>query len=156
MNTSPDSYGVVHHPNGEDRIDHLFRISLKALVLNNRGEVLLVKESGRHNWDIPGGGMEHGETIKQAIQRELTEEVNLTGDFTYQVIATENPTYIDAIKIWQLRIVFAVWPQNDTFSPGDDGDEIYFAPIEGLKESEVAHERIFAKHAITANKLRNT
>lgn len=154
MNTAPDSYGVVHHPNGEDRIDHLFRISLKALVLNNRGEVLLVKESGRHNWDIPGGGMEHGETIKKAIQRELAEEVNLTGDFAYQVIATESPTYIQTIKMWQLRIVFAVWPENDAFSPGDDGDEIYFASIEDLKKSERAHERIFAEHAIAANKLR--
>lgn len=43
--------------------DYLYRLSLKGLVVNDNGEVLVVKETGRTWWDLLGGGMDHGETI---------------------------------------------------------------------------------------------
>lgn len=49
-----------------------------ALVLNRRGEVLLVKS---HKWrdtlTIPGGHVEVGETLVHALKREIKEEVGL-------------------------------------------------------------------------------
>ena len=62
------------------------RVSLKAVVVNPKGEVLIVKEAGRDWWDITGGGLDHGETIKGALTRELFEEVGYKGDFEYGAI----------------------------------------------------------------------
>jgi 8-oxo-dGTP pyrophosphatase MutT (NUDIX family) len=62
--------------------DSLFRISLKAYIENDKGEVLVVKEAGRDRWDLPGGGMEYGESIEQALKRELKEEVAYEGGLT--------------------------------------------------------------------------
>lgn len=153
MNDRKDAHGVIHHATIPGRTDYLFRVSLKALVFNDKHEVLLVKEAGRGIWDIPGGGIDHGETIKDAIRRELEEEVTLTGDFDYQVISTESPKYVENINIWQTRIIFAVWPNNTTFSPGIDGDEIRFADIDSLKQSGLANEKVFAENAEIALKL---
>jgi len=153
MNTKENAHGLIQHTDIPGRVDHLFRISLKALVFNDKNEVLLVKESGREAWDIPGGGMDHGETVEDAIRRELTEEVNLTGNFSFQVLATEDPTYVDTINIWQMRIVYAVWPENSLFSAGDDGDEITFASIEQLSQSNSEYKRIYAKYAKLAHKI---
>ncbi|MBJ58904.1 hypothetical protein CMN24_04315 [Candidatus Saccharibacteria bacterium] len=147
MNDPSNAYGVIQHVDIPGRTDYLFRISLKALVFNDKNEVLLVKEAGRDMWDIPGGGVDHGETIKDVIRRELEEEVNLKGDFTYRVILAESPTFVESIKIWQMRIIFAVWPENTDFSAGEDGDEIWFAHPEKLKESTVATESIIAHYA---------
>jgi 8-oxo-dGTP pyrophosphatase MutT (NUDIX family) len=41
------------------------------------GKVLLVKPSYRDTWEIPGGGLEHGEYPFQAAAREVKEETGL-------------------------------------------------------------------------------
>jgi ADP-ribose pyrophosphatase YjhB (NUDIX family) len=122
----------------------LFRVSIKALIKRDDGKILAVKETGRDWWDLPGGGMDHEEDIKTALARELHEEVNLTGDFTYRVIAVEDPKQLDHAAIWQLRLVFEVIPTNMTFTAGEDGDEVEFIDPESLKSSnKYAEQKVY-------------
>jgi len=52
-----------------------YRVSVKALILKNR-KVLLVKEAdGR--WELPGGGLEVGESFLSGITREIKEELGV-------------------------------------------------------------------------------
>ncbi|WP_070018114.1 NUDIX hydrolase [Streptomyces nanshensis] len=44
------------------------------VVLRHRGRVLMVYERERECWELPGGGIEPGETPRQAAVRELWEE----------------------------------------------------------------------------------
>lgn len=123
------------------KADYLFRISIKGLVRNENNRVLVVKEARRTHWDLPGGGMDHGESIKQAIQREFNEEVSLAGDFTYRILGVEEPSLLERTKVWQIRLIFEIIPTNRQFSPGKDGDEILFINPENLKNSESLVER---------------
>ncbi len=54
------------------------RISAKAICFNNKGEVLLVKGKtlyeGKEFWCVPGGGVEEGESLFTAAEREVLEE----------------------------------------------------------------------------------
>lgn len=38
-------------------------------------KVLLIKEAAEGWWAVPGGGVDHGETIEVAIMREIEEEL---------------------------------------------------------------------------------
>ncbi len=136
-----DSLGVVFHDNASRRTDFLYRISLKCFVRNEEGKILVVKESGRHWWDLPGGGMDHGEDIKSAIAREMKEEVKLEGDFTFKIIDVDEPAHLSPQNFWQLRLIFEVEPNVMLFSPGDDGDEVAFMDAQMFKASESATER---------------
>lgn len=62
-----------------------YRVSLKAVIKNENGEVLCVKE-GSDLWELPGGGIDHGEDVRTALARELQEEVGYTGGFSYEPI----------------------------------------------------------------------
>ena len=55
-------------------------LGVRAAVIDTRDRVFLVKHSYVSGWHLPGGGVEAGETLVQALTRELHEEgnVNLT------------------------------------------------------------------------------
>lgn len=145
------SIGVVCHGGSARPTDYLFRISIKCLIRDDEGKVLLVKETGRSWWDLPGGGMDHGESIKSAIAREMKEEVNLKGGFTYHIIDIDEPAYLQAQDFWQLRVIFEVKPTVYEFSAGEDADEVAFIDPSVFEAAGTdAERRIFTYASLSA------
>lgn len=55
-----------------------FRFSVHAVIINNDRKLLLLKQTyGDKRWGLPGGGVEPGETIHEAIKRECFEELGV-------------------------------------------------------------------------------
>ena len=75
------------------RIDYLPRVAVGAVLFDN-DRVLLVKRSNdpaKGMWAVPGGKIQPGETMQQALVREIKEETGLdieVGDivFVFDVI----------------------------------------------------------------------
>jgi 8-oxo-dGTP pyrophosphatase MutT (NUDIX family) len=57
-------------------------LGVRALVLDGETRVFLVKHSYVSGWHLPGGGVEPGETFRDALARELMEEgqIELAGE----------------------------------------------------------------------------
>jgi 8-oxo-dGTP pyrophosphatase MutT (NUDIX family) len=53
-------------------------LGVRGLVLDGQSRVFLVKHSYVDGWQLPGGGVETGETLLEALARELAEEGNIT------------------------------------------------------------------------------
>ena len=55
---------------------------VRAVVLDSDNRIFLVKHSYVSGWHLPGGGVETGEGIRAALQRELMEEgrIELVGE----------------------------------------------------------------------------
>jgi 8-oxo-dGTP diphosphatase len=51
------------------------RGAARAVLLDNEGQVYLLNVSKHGYHKLPGGGIDEGEEIKQALERELIEEV---------------------------------------------------------------------------------
>lgn len=103
-----------------------YRVSVKAKI-NFNGKTLLVKEDGK-KWDLPGGGIEHYETIDEALKRELTEEIGV-GEF----IITSGPKIFKMIDAAANRpLIFIIYELEldsaTEFHPSDNVEIGLFDP----------------------------
>lgn len=63
-----------------DQIDDcLYRVAVRALIVQD-DKVLLVKEKDDEWWALPGGGVDHGETVQSTLTREVEEELGVPAD----------------------------------------------------------------------------
>ena len=49
-------------------------LGARVMLINEQGEICLIKHSYVAGWQLPGGGVDAGETIEAAAIRELAEE----------------------------------------------------------------------------------
>lgn len=48
------------------------------IILQNHGQILILKDARSDFWDLPGGHVQDGETLEDALRREVFEETGLT------------------------------------------------------------------------------
>lgn len=63
------------------RLSRGMTLGVRAAVLREEREVFLVRHTYTPGWHLPGGGVEPGESLLQALEKELHEEarIGLTG-----------------------------------------------------------------------------
>ncbi|MDP2355570.1 MAG: NUDIX domain-containing protein [Beijerinckiaceae bacterium] len=59
------------------RFSRPMTLGARGVVLDGQDRILLVKHTYASGWLLPGGGVEAGETMAQAVEREVREEGNV-------------------------------------------------------------------------------
>lgn len=126
------------------------RTGVKAFIIHD-GKILVIKERVRRNGDetiihdVPGGGIELGETLKEALEREVLEEVGLKIDIQYPVggwdFIIENPEAGVHIVCLGYQCQLTGEPNIDTTK--NPAQEDIFETIWMSKDEILASEEIF-------------
>jgi ADP-ribose pyrophosphatase YjhB (NUDIX family) len=127
-----------------------YRVSIKAIIRNEQGEVLLVREKD-DSWSLPGGGLDHGEVFEEALRRELYEEALITEHFKTHLIGIER-RYVTSWQAWFLWIVFEVtFEMPLQFGKGADAKEVMFKDPALFKQSSHRAEQLVYKWCVDKN-----
>ncbi|MFP4491781.1 MAG: NUDIX hydrolase [Spirochaetaceae bacterium] len=100
-----------------------------------------------NHWCIPGGHIEYGELVEEAMKRELEEETGLTaGSYRFFGYYTE---YYPELEWHAVALIFAVLPKGNVLpegsEPGQADSKEPGIPASGLRrqEEEVKELRLF-------------
>jgi ADP-ribose pyrophosphatase YjhB (NUDIX family) len=111
-----------------------YRVSVKALIYNDEWDFLLCKEDN-WVWDIPGGGLDHWESIEICITRELQEEMWLEVTHINSIpkyfVTAHKPE--SKTRPWLVNVFYEVKVKNLHFTPSDECIEIKFFNKETVK-----------------------
>lgn len=128
------------------------RVAAKALIIKDNKVLILQRKrtspDAKIEWDIPGGGIEQGESFEQALHRELKEEANITGEI------------IDIIRAWNCidenkmlyGVTFAVRYISGNITLSDEHENYQWIPLSQIQSSNVA-KWIKAETAILQKRL---
>ena len=102
-------------------------------------KVLLIRrgrEPGRGRWSIPGGGVRLGETLKEAVKRELLEETGLEVDpLTLVEVLDRIITDADGrIRYHYVLVDYLCVIRDGTLRAGSDALEAGFFPLTALPQ----------------------
>ena len=111
--------------------DCLYRLAVKAFVINE-GKVLLVREKDDDWWSFPGGGVDYGEDLQQALHRELSEELGVSTkeiQTDYQIVQITVGAIVNAIP--RANLFYMVSVAAEKIRVTDDVlDFKWFAPAD--------------------------
>src|SRR5918912_3325951 len=83
-------------------------VAVTAVVIDEQGELLLQKRTDNDLWGLPGGAMNIGESIGQAVIREVKEETSLDVEPTGVVGIYSDPGHIIAYADGEVRQEFSI------------------------------------------------
>ena len=102
------------------------RPGVSAVIRDERGRVLLQQRTDNGRWGLPGGAVEFGESVIDALHREVLEETGLTIAVERLVGVYSHPdhhqivTYPDGNVFHFVSTCFAGRPTGGTLTLGDE------------------------------------
>jgi len=108
-----------------------------GVIRNNKNQVLLSRRPANVHqadlWEFPGGKLESGETVRQALSRELNEELALTVKSAKPLIKIyhDYEEHSVLLDVWQINS-WDMSSADDRGQQGQEGQKIEWVDISSL------------------------
>lgn len=131
-----------------NQANELFHVGVYGILIKDKRILLIKKSRGAYKgmFDLPGGGIEFGEKIEDALKREFKEETGITlsgysffGNNEYfcdYINEAKEPRKLHHIGIYY--IVSASFDKIKTDSDGQDSLGAEFINVSELDKTEIA------------------
>jgi ADP-ribose pyrophosphatase YjhB (NUDIX family) len=112
--------------------------SVNVVVVNDAGEILMIRRTDNYNWAVPGGAIDLGESVGQAAVRETQEESGIECEITGLVGIYSDPKHVllytsNGEVRQEFSIVLTARPLSGQPTPSSETSEVRWVPV-----SEVA------------------
>lgn len=108
--------------------------SVNVVVVNDAGDLLMIRRSDNGNWAFPGGAIDLGESVAQAGIRETLEESGIECEITGLVGIYSDPKHIilytsNGEARQEFSIVLIGRPLRGDPTPSDETTEVRWVPV---------------------------
>ncbi len=137
-----------------DRLPDVIRPGTTAVVLNEAGEVLLEKRADNGFWGLPGGSVDKGESVAEAIVREVREETGLDVDVKRLIGVYSDPRFYSITRypngdvVQYVTACFECEARGGELRMSEESTDIGYFPVDALPEQTVLSHRIRLKDAL--------
>ena len=114
-------------------------VGVGAVVLNAAGQVLLARrghEPLKGEWSLPGGAVEVGETLEEALVREIREETGVAVEVgpVVEVLDRVERAADGRVEYHFVIIDYLCRATSERLVCGSDADDVRWAPLDSLAE----------------------
>ncbi|WP_069167246.1 NUDIX hydrolase [Nocardia altamirensis] len=95
-----------HDPNAPAA--NSIKVAVSAFVRNSDDNILMIRRTDNDRYSIPGGGLEAGETVTEAVVREVREETGIDVQITGLIGIFSNPEHVIAYDDGEVRQEFSI------------------------------------------------
>jgi len=128
--------------------------SVSAVILNAEGQLLLHRRSDNGHWALPGGRIEIGESVEQAIVREVREETGLHVRVENLIGVYSDPDqyaiarYPNGDVVHYINLCFRCHILGGTLQKSDESFQVCFFPLDALPDPLLWSHRIRIRDAM--------
>jgi 8-oxo-dGTP pyrophosphatase MutT (NUDIX family) len=113
--------------------------SVNVVVVNDAGEILMIRRSDNDNWAVPGGAIDLGESVAQAAVRETREESGIDCEITGVVGIYSDPRHVilytsNGEVRQEFSIVLTARPVGGQPTPSSESSEVRWVPVSAVRE----------------------
>jgi ADP-ribose pyrophosphatase YjhB (NUDIX family) len=113
--------------------------SVNVVVVNDAGELLMIRRTDNDNWAVPGGAVDLGESVAQAAVRETREESGIECEITGLVGIYSDPKHVllytsNGEVRQEFSIVLTARPLSGQPTPSSESSEVQWVPASAVRE----------------------
>ena len=111
--------------------------SVNVVVVNDAGNVLMIRRSDNDNWAVPGGAIDLGESMVQAAIRETWEETGIECEITGLIGIYTDPKHVilytsNGEARQEFSILLTGVPTSGQPTPSSESSEVRWVPRDEL------------------------
>lgn len=128
------------------------RPSVSAIIFDRRRRLLLQQRSDGGQWGLPGGSVEIGESVTDAVQREVNEETGLVVT-ARRLIGVYSDPGLQVVRypngnVWHyVNVCFECAVEGGELTTGDETLDLAYFPTNRLPRTLLPNHRIRIRDA---------
>jgi ADP-ribose pyrophosphatase YjhB (NUDIX family) len=113
--------------------------SVNVVVVNDAGEILMIRRTDNDNWAVPGGAIDLAESVGRAAVRETREESGIECKITGIVGIYSDPKHVilytsNGEARQEFSIVLIARPLSGQPSPSSESSEVRWVPVSEVRD----------------------
>jgi ADP-ribose pyrophosphatase YjhB (NUDIX family) len=113
--------------------------SVNVVVVNDAGEILMIRRTDNDNWAVPGGAIDLGESVAQAAVRETLEESGIECEISGIVGIYSDPKHVllytsNGEVRQEFSIVLTARPLSGQPTPSSESSEVRWVPVSEVRD----------------------
>lgn len=115
----------------------IMAVAAMGIIYNKEKGLLLEKRNDTGEWCTPGGAIELGESLEDALKREIKEETNLefVNPKLFDINANVHMVYPNGDEVYYTDIVYEINDFYGNLKPDEESTELKFFDLDKLPEN---------------------